>query len=233
MYVLNTQNPKAVNLAWMQVTTEWGPSMDSCTAPGAASCLAARGPSQMNRDSFYPWNNSNETKNPVSTFLKKTRVQRQVIVLWVATSKCDLGFRLTHACMLGPDSLGSYGLQPARLLCPWDFPGKNTGVGCHFLFQGIFPTRGSNPPLLQLLHWQAGPSPVSHLGSPDSDLRVPDFWSPHPVLRYADSVNAWNLYHTLLDNNHFHIWQPYKVVRTDTTVHSLHMKQPGFTNELF
>ena len=28
-------------------------------------------------------------------------------------------------------------LQPARLLCPWDFPGKNTGVGCHFLLQGI------------------------------------------------------------------------------------------------
>ena len=38
------------------------------------------------------------------------------------------------------------GLQPARLLRPWDFPGKNTGVGCHLL-QGIFPTRGSNPGL--------------------------------------------------------------------------------------
>ena len=35
-----------------------------------------------------------------------------------------------------------------RLLCPWDFPGKNTGVGCHFLLQGIFPTQGSNPGLL-------------------------------------------------------------------------------------
>ena len=30
------------------------------------------------------------------------------------------------------------------LLCPWDFPGKSTGVGCHFLLQGIFPTQGSN-----------------------------------------------------------------------------------------
>ena len=30
-------------------------------------------------------------------------------------------------------SLRSHGLQPARLLCPWDFPRKNTGVGCHFL----------------------------------------------------------------------------------------------------
>ena len=31
------------------------------------------------------------------------------------------------------------------LLCPWDFPGKGTGVGCHFLLQRIFPTQGSNP----------------------------------------------------------------------------------------
>ena len=38
--------------------------------------------------------------------------------------------------------------QPARLLCPWDFPGKNTGVGCQFLLQGIFLTQGSNPGLL-------------------------------------------------------------------------------------
>ena len=38
------------------------------------------------------------------------------------------------------------------LLCPWNFPGKNTGVGCHFLLQGIFLTQGLNP---HLLHWQA------------------------------------------------------------------------------
>ena len=38
--------------------------------------------------------------------------------------------------------------SPTRLLCPWDLPGKNTGVGCHFLLQGIFPTQGVNPGLL-------------------------------------------------------------------------------------
>ena len=47
--------------------------------------------------------------------------------------------------------------------CPWDFPGGNTGVSCHFLLQGIFPTLGSN---LSLLHRQAGSLPPSHLGSP-------------------------------------------------------------------
>ena len=36
-------------------------------------------------------------------------------------------------------TLGRRGLQPARLIHLWDFPGKNTGLGCHFLLQGIFP----------------------------------------------------------------------------------------------
>ena len=39
-------------------------------------------------------------------------------------------------------------MRPARLLYPWDFPGKNTGVGCHFLLQGILLIQGSNPHLL-------------------------------------------------------------------------------------
>ena len=44
--------------------------------------------------------------------------------------------------------LRPYGLEPTRLLCLWEFPGKNTGVGCHFLLQGIFHTHGLNPGLL-------------------------------------------------------------------------------------
>ena len=55
-----------------------------------------------------------------------------------------------------------FGLEPARLLCPWDFPGKNTGVSCHALLQGIFPVQGSNP---HLLHWQVDSLPLSHQGS--------------------------------------------------------------------
>ena len=50
-----------------------------------------------------------------------------------------------------------------QLLCPWDFPGKNTGVGCHFLLQGIFQAQGLN---LHLLHWQAESISLSHQGSP-------------------------------------------------------------------
>ena len=45
--------------------------------------------------------------------------------------------------------------ERVRLLCPWNSPGKNTGVGCPALYQGIFLTQGSNPGLLhcrQILH---------------------------------------------------------------------------------
>ena len=51
-----------------------------------------------------------------------------------------------------------------------DFPGKNTGVVCHFLLQGFFPTQGSDPYLLCLLHWQVDSLPLSHLGSPCQTL---------------------------------------------------------------
>ena len=56
----------------------------------------------------------------------------------------------THSVM--SNSLPLRGPQPTRLLCPWDFPDKHTGVVCHFLFQGIFLTQGSNLCLLHLLH---------------------------------------------------------------------------------
>ena len=62
--------------------------------------------------------------------------------------------------------------QPARLLCPWDSPGKNTGVGCHALLQGIFPTQGLNLHLLGFLHWQVDSLSLSHLGSPVFFLSV-------------------------------------------------------------
>ena len=54
----------------------------------------------------------------------------------------------------------------ARLLCPWDFPGKNTGVCCHFLLQGIFLTQGLKTHLLYLLCWQADSSPLIPPGKP-------------------------------------------------------------------
>ena len=64
-------------------------------------------------------------------------------------------------------SLPPHGLQPARLFCPRDSPGKNTGVGCHALLQGIFPAQGSNSGSLHCrqIHYH-----LSHQGSP----RIPE-----------------------------------------------------------
>ena len=65
------------------------------------------------------------------------------------------------------DSLQPHGLQPARLLCPQDSPGKNTGVGSHSFLQEIFLTQGSN---LGLLHCrQINPLPSEPPGKPLMD----------------------------------------------------------------
>ena len=66
---------------------------------------------------------------------------------------------------LASESLWLYGLEPARLLCPGDFLGKNTGVGHHFVLQGIFPTQESSPCLLCPLHQRWILYPLSHQGS--------------------------------------------------------------------
>ena len=69
------------------------------------------------------------------------------------------------------NSLQANGPSPARLLRPRDSPGKNTGVGCHALLQGIFLTQGLNPCLLSLLcllQWQAGSLPLVPPGKPIS-----------------------------------------------------------------
>ena len=60
-------------------------------------------------------------------------------------SKCQPAMPV---CLVMSDSLQPRGLQPARLLCPWDSPGKSTGAGCHFLLWGIFLTQELNPCLL-------------------------------------------------------------------------------------
>ena len=85
---------------------------------------------------------------------------------WVLKQKCS-SFKVICCCCsvakLCPPLLWRHGLQTARLLCPWDFSGKNTRVGCHFILQGIFPTQGLNS---CLLHWQAGSLALSQQGDP-------------------------------------------------------------------
>ena len=92
------------------------------------------------------------------------------------------------------NSLWPQRLQPPRLRCSWDFPGKNTGVGCHCLLQGIFPTQGSNPSLLHLQHWQAYSLPLSHLGNSFSTATANNYWyllcTMHNYLTGITKINS-------------------------------------------
>ena len=101
-----------------------------------------------------------------------------LITLYVPTSPAHAFHQLkllcstlkwSVSCSVMPDSLRPHGLQPSWLLCPWDFLGKVTGVGCHFLLQGIFPNQGLN---LGLLHcWQILYR-LRYEGSPCSTLDI-------------------------------------------------------------
>ena len=81
------------------------------------------------------------------------------------------------------NSLQPHGLYPTRLLSPWNFPSKNTEVGCHFLLQGIFPTQGSNP---SLLHYRQMLYRLSHQRSPPGKLNkqggnIQPWCTPFPI----------------------------------------------------
>ena len=86
--------------------------------------------------------------------------------------------------------------QPARLLYPWDLPGKNTGVGCHFLLQGIFLTQGSDP---SLLHWQADSLPltlwtVARQAPLSMGFSRQEYWNGLPFPSPGDLLaQGWNL----------------------------------------
>ena len=69
---------------------------------------------------------------------------------------------LLFSCSVCLTFLQPHGLQPTSLLCPWDSPGKHTGVGCHFF------SRGSSPPTDRTLVSSLGDDslPLTHLGSP-------------------------------------------------------------------
>ena len=86
-----------------------------------------------------------------------------------------------------------HGLQSTSLLCPWDSPGKNTGVGCHALLQGIFPTQGSNP---GLQHCREILYHLSHQESPH--FTVTGQWWLHT------SSRALKLLKKIQDSNSFY-----------------------------
>ena len=73
----------------------------------------------------------------------------------------------TAAASFVSGSVQPYGLQPARLLCPWNSLGKSSRLGCHALLQGVFPTERSNLRCRQVLYhlsYQGSPGKISRAG---------------------------------------------------------------------
>ena len=81
------------------------------------------------------------------------------------------------SCSVISDCVWPHGLQPARLLCPWNSPGKNTGVGSRALLQEIFPTQGLNLGLLNCSQI------LDHLGYPS-----------HLIYQFSGSVVSNSLW---------------------------------------
>ena len=103
---------------------------------------------------------------------KAIRMRRKEHLLWTSCSCCLVASVVSN-------SLWPHGLQPTRLLCPWDSPDKNTGVGCHSHLQQIFPTQGSSPHLLCLLycrqilyHWAFGEGCYGENPRPNSSFTI-------------------------------------------------------------
>ena len=114
---------------------------------------------------------------PSSTQLNLLPLQELAEVFKVVTLKTESSCSVTKSCPTLYDPT-----EPTRLLCPWDSPGKNTGVGCHFLLQGIFLMQGSNHVSCigrqVLYHWTTWEAPFSKvclllmLHSADFDLQI-------------------------------------------------------------
>ena len=102
----------------------------------------------------------NRTRWPLCSVSPQT-VKKTVFSVPTRLGGCESAKSL-QSCL----TLQICGLHSPRLFCPWDFSGKNTGVGCHFLLQGIFPTLESNLHLLSLLHWQVCSLPLVPPGKP-------------------------------------------------------------------
>ena len=123
------------------------------------------------------------TSGPISAM--DAHLLRQLLAL-VCKHLCAV-LSAVLSCSVVPESLQPHGLFPARLLCPWDSLGKNAGVGCHFLLQGIFPTQESNPGLLycrQILYW------LSYEGSHELSIATFEEFSKKGVCSRYSILNA-------------------------------------------
>ena len=94
-----------------------------CNHPEPYACLRGKGRTLLKREASWDG-------------YRKQRTHDFLLAEWVS--------EVAQSCLTLCDPMDC---KPTRLLCPWDFPGKSTGVGCHSLLQRVSPTEGSNPGL--------------------------------------------------------------------------------------
>ena len=125
-------------------------------------CLMTSGVTSLRKPSYYQLLSPHASTLPLGCqsnlcFLQLKQSSYYIIVTWYQSSQdCEpleeglADLRVHHMCMLSCSGM-SDSVMPwtvaARLLCPWNSPGKNTGVGCHSLLQESFPIQGLNPGL--------------------------------------------------------------------------------------
>ena len=106
---------------------------------------------------------------------EKTLSFQQIVLeqldVYVQKKKKKFNLNFTPVCVysvfqLCPTLCDPMDCSPSGSSLHGIFPGKNTGVGCHFLLQEVFLTLGSNPTLLHLLHWQMNSLTPHHMQSP-------------------------------------------------------------------
>ena len=117
------------------------------------------------------------------------------------------------------NSFWLYRLKPARLLCPWDSLGKDTGVGCCTLLQGIFPTQGSNPCLHRLLHCRRF---LYHLATKEAPVAL----NHTNLLSYSSESHKSKINLTELKSRYWQGWFLWKFPRESV---SLSVSAPGAT----
>ena len=114
--------------------------------------------------SFYKWRNEGTGKFVdwvIPIKLVNTRIDLLLLLSWLVVVNVKVADILNlmpyfsawlyylPGCSVMSDCLRVRGLEPARLLCPWNFPGKNSGVGCHFLHHRDLPDPGIKPASLE------------------------------------------------------------------------------------
>ena len=118
----------------------------------------------MNRDTWHAAvHGVTKSRTWLSDWLELNWIPLQIITAAMKLKDtCCLEGKWKWSCSVVSNSLWPHGLWPTKLLCPWDSPGKSTGVGCHFLLQRIFLTQGLN---LGLPHFRQMLYHLSHQGS--------------------------------------------------------------------